>query len=66
MADTQFPYETRLNILFNQGETIDEKVLADACDYKWYTQTLCRVKRFRGSARRRRRRVSLASARAGR
>ena len=43
MADTQFPYETRLNILFEQGQMIDEKALADACEYKWYNQTLCQV-----------------------
>jgi mannose-6-phosphate isomerase-like protein (cupin superfamily) len=38
-----YPYETRLNILFSQGELIDEKALADACAYKWYNQTLCQV-----------------------
>lgn len=43
MSDTPFPYETRLNILFGQGEKIDEKALADACEYKWYNQTLCKV-----------------------
>lgn len=35
MSDTKpYPYETRLNVLFRQGETIDEKALADACLYK--------------------------------
>jgi mannose-6-phosphate isomerase-like protein (cupin superfamily) len=44
MSDTKaFPYETRLNIYFQQGEVIDEKALADACAYKWYNQTLCKV-----------------------
>ena len=44
MSDTKTdPYQTRLNILFQQGETIDEKALADACPYKWYNQTLCKV-----------------------
>jgi mannose-6-phosphate isomerase-like protein (cupin superfamily) len=44
MSDTKaFPYETRLNIYFQQGEVIDEKSLADACGYKWYNQTLCQV-----------------------
>jgi mannose-6-phosphate isomerase-like protein (cupin superfamily) len=38
-----FPYETRLNILHQPLEVIDEKALADACEYKWYNQTLCRV-----------------------
>jgi mannose-6-phosphate isomerase-like protein (cupin superfamily) len=37
------PYETRLNIYYQQGEVIDEKALADACSYKWYNQTLCKV-----------------------
>ena len=38
-----FPYETRLNILCRPLEVIDERALADACTYKWYNQTLCRV-----------------------
>jgi mannose-6-phosphate isomerase-like protein (cupin superfamily) len=38
-----YPYETRLYILFKPLEVIDEKALADACTYKWYNQTLCRV-----------------------
>jgi len=40
---TSFPYETRLNILYPPLESIDEKALADACEYKWYNQTLCKV-----------------------
>jgi mannose-6-phosphate isomerase-like protein (cupin superfamily) len=40
---TSFPYETRLNILYAPLESIDEKALADACEYKWYNQTLCKV-----------------------
>src|SRR5665213_2301871 len=36
-------YETRLNVYFKQGEVVDEKALADACDFKWYNQTLCEV-----------------------
>ena len=44
MAETSsFPYETRLNILYQPLEVIDEKALADACEYKWYNQTLCAV-----------------------
>ena len=44
MASTPaFPYETRLNILHQPLEVIDEKGLADACEYKWYNQTLCKV-----------------------
>jgi mannose-6-phosphate isomerase-like protein (cupin superfamily) len=38
-----FPYETRLNILFGPLEVIDEKALVDACEYRWYNQTLCKV-----------------------
>src|ERR1700691_3731958 len=38
-----FPYETRLNILHQPLETIDAGVLADACEHKWYNQTLCKV-----------------------
>jgi len=44
MSDVaDFPYETRLNILFKPLEIIDEKKLADACEYKWFNQTLCQV-----------------------
>jgi hypothetical protein len=38
-----YPYETRLNILHGPLETIDVKALADACTYKWFNQTLCKV-----------------------
>ena len=38
-----YPYETRLNILHQPLEVIDEKALADSCEYKWYNQTLCKV-----------------------
>jgi len=40
---TAFPYETRLNILHPPLEVIDEKALADACEFRWYNQTLCQV-----------------------
>lgn len=44
MANVEgFPYETRLNILYQPLELIDERALADACHHKWYNQTLCRV-----------------------
>ena len=39
----RFPYETRLNILYQPLEVIDERALAEACNYKWYNQTLCQV-----------------------
>jgi mannose-6-phosphate isomerase-like protein (cupin superfamily) len=40
---SSFPYETRLNILQQPLEVIDERALAEACEYKWYNQTLCKV-----------------------
>jgi mannose-6-phosphate isomerase-like protein (cupin superfamily) len=44
MATTgSFPYETRLDILCGPLEIVDEKALADACEYKWFNQTLCKV-----------------------
>jgi hypothetical protein len=45
LADSVAPYsyETRLNILHQPLELIDVKVLADACEYKWFNQTLCNV-----------------------
>jgi mannose-6-phosphate isomerase-like protein (cupin superfamily) len=44
MSETEsFPYETRLNILYEPLEVVDEKALADACEFKWYNQTLCQV-----------------------
>ncbi len=42
-SPSSFPYETRLNILHGALEVIDEKALADACQFKWYNQTLCKV-----------------------
>jgi mannose-6-phosphate isomerase-like protein (cupin superfamily) len=38
-----FSYETRLNILHPPLETIDIKTLAEACEFQWYNQTLCKV-----------------------
>jgi mannose-6-phosphate isomerase-like protein (cupin superfamily) len=38
-----FPYETRLNILHGPLEVVDVKALADACEFKWFNQTLCQV-----------------------
>ncbi len=42
-SPSAFPYETRLNILHQPLEVIDEKALVDACQFKWYNQTLCQV-----------------------
>ena len=38
-----FPYETRLNVHYKPLDVIDERALADACEYQWYNQTLCQV-----------------------
>ena len=44
MSETKaFPYETRLNIYYQPLEVVDEKALADACEFKWYNQSLCEV-----------------------
>jgi mannose-6-phosphate isomerase-like protein (cupin superfamily) len=32
-----------LDILYQPLEVIDEKTLADACEFPWYNQTLCKV-----------------------
>ena len=42
-AQTQYPYDTRLNVLHKALELIDEKALSDAAPHKWYNQTLCKV-----------------------
>jgi mannose-6-phosphate isomerase-like protein (cupin superfamily) len=38
-----YPYETRLNVYYKPLELVDERALADACNFKWYNQTLCQV-----------------------
>lgn len=38
-----YPYETRLNILHGTLEIVDVKAMADACQFKWFNQTLCQV-----------------------
>ncbi len=44
MSDaTKYSYETRLNVLYKPLEIVDAKLLADACDFQWYNQTLCQV-----------------------
>ncbi len=40
---TDYPYETRLDLLHGPLEVIDEKAVADACTFRWFNQTLCRV-----------------------
>lgn len=39
----KYPYETRLNIQFEALAIINEKAIADACAFKWFNQTLCKV-----------------------
>ena len=44
MSETsQFPYETRLNIMHGPLEIVDAKAMANACEFKWFNQTLCQV-----------------------
>lgn len=43
MADTTFPYETRLNVLYPPLEVIDVNAVPDADKFRWFNQTLCRV-----------------------
>ena len=38
-----YTYETRLDILYPPLQIIDEKALSDACEFKWFNQTLCKV-----------------------
>lgn len=42
-AAEQYPYDTRLDVLHEQLEVIDEQALADAAPPPWYNQTMCRV-----------------------
>jgi mannose-6-phosphate isomerase-like protein (cupin superfamily) len=41
--ETENPYVTLLNVLHGPLEVIDEKALADACEHRWWNQTLCQV-----------------------
>ncbi len=44
MAETEnYPYETHLNVLHEQGKVVDVQALIDACKHPWYNQTLCQV-----------------------
>jgi mannose-6-phosphate isomerase-like protein (cupin superfamily) len=38
-----YSYETRLDILHGPLEVVDVQALSDACEYKWFNQTLCQV-----------------------
>ena len=44
MSETEpYPYETRTNIYYQPLEIVEEKKLADQCEFKLYNQTLCQV-----------------------
>jgi mannose-6-phosphate isomerase-like protein (cupin superfamily) len=44
MSETEpYPYKTRMNIYYQPLEIVEEKKLADQCEFKWYNQTLCQV-----------------------
>ena len=44
MSETEpYPYETRMNIYYQPLEIVEEKKLADQCEFRWYNQTLCQV-----------------------
>ncbi len=44
MSDgTQHSYVTRLNVQYKPLEVIEERELSDACEHRWYNQTLCQV-----------------------
>src|SRR6185437_982319 len=39
----EHPYVTDMNVRFRPLELIDEKAVADACEHRWFNQTLCEV-----------------------
>ena len=42
-SEAAYPYVTKLDILHDSLEVIDEKAISDACTDKWFNQTLCQV-----------------------
>jgi len=42
-AQTNYPYATHLDVLYDQLEVVDVPSLVAACTDRWYNQTLCRV-----------------------
>jgi mannose-6-phosphate isomerase-like protein (cupin superfamily) len=40
---SNFPYVTKLDVLYAPLETVDFKAISEACTEKWFNQTLCRV-----------------------
>jgi len=43
MQESDYPYVTHLNVLFDSLKRIDVQSLVDACQDQWYNQTLCKV-----------------------
>jgi quercetin dioxygenase-like cupin family protein len=43
VAESAFPYETRLNVLHGPLQVIDVHAVPDAENFKWFNQTLCQV-----------------------
>lgn len=39
----KYPYETRLNVLYDHLQVIDLPQLIESVDHPWFNQTLCRV-----------------------
>jgi mannose-6-phosphate isomerase-like protein (cupin superfamily) len=42
-SQPEYPYLTRLDVLYPSLQVIDEKGLAGAAPHQWYNQTLCAV-----------------------
>jgi mannose-6-phosphate isomerase-like protein (cupin superfamily) len=42
-ATPNYPYDTRLNVLYPPLEVVDVPALVAAATHPWYNQTLCRV-----------------------
>lgn len=44
MSDNEtFPYDTRLDVLCEPLQVIDEQAISNAAPHRWYNQTLCQV-----------------------
>lgn len=42
-SETEYPYLTKLDVMYGPLEMIDEKAVSDSAPHKWYNQTLCAV-----------------------
>ena len=43
MASDDYPYETRLDVLYEHLQVIDVSAVASSVTHPWFNQTLCRV-----------------------